>query len=325
MIDRTKAVQWSRMGSRKTYGAILTELASSYPELMVLAADVASSCGLKEFAEKYPEQFLNVGIAEQNMIGVAAGLAKNGYKVFAASFAPFASMRCYEMIRSYLAYMNLDVTVVGIGSGVGLGSVGNTHYGLEEFSLMNSIPGMTILSPADCTETVKMVTALMDYHGPTYLRLTGIEGNPMIYKDAYELKIGKAILHREGNELAILATGTMVYEAIRTAKLLEKKGISAAVYDVHTIKPIDEELIHRLIEKRNVIVTMEEHSIQGGLGSIVASINGKSSSPVRQIMFGLPDRFMSAGEYSYLLEQSGLSAGKMAEKIMDFKKGNHFL
>lgn len=317
MIDRTKAMQWSRIGSRKTYGAILTELAPDYPELMVLVADVASSSGLEEFAQKYPKQFLNVGIAEQNMIGVAAGLAKNGYKVFATSFAPFVSMRCYEMIRSYLGYMNLDVTVVGIGSGVGLGSVGNTHYGLEEISLMNSIPGMTILSPADCTETAKMVTALMDYHSPVYLRLTGTEGNPVVYKEEYQWEIGKAILHREGTDLAILATGTMVYEAIRTAKLLEKQEIFAAVYDVHTMKPMDYDLVNQLITKRIPIITMEEHSVQGGLGSIVASINGKAKSPVWQMMFGLPDSFLKAGSYHYLLEQSGLYAKGMAEKIME--------
>lgn len=321
MIDMTNAMQWSRMGSRKTYGTILTELAPEHPELMVLVADVASSSGLKEFAEKYPKQFLNVGIAEQNMIGVAAGLAKNGYKVFVTSFAPFVSMRCYEMLRSYLGYMNLDVTVVGIGSGVSLGTVGNTHYGLEEFSLMNSIPGMTVLSPADCSETVKTMHALMDYHGPAYLRLTGTEGNPVIYKEDYELQIGKAIQHREGNDLAILATGTMLYEAIRTAKLLEKQGIFTAVYDVHTIKPMDEGLVNYLVENKIPIVTMEEHTVQGGLGSIVASINSKKKSPVHQIMFGLPDCFMKAGDYRYMLEQSGLNARAMAEKILeDIKK-----
>lgn len=317
MIDRTKAMQWSRMGSRKTYGAILTELAPQYPELMVLVADVASSSGLNEFAETYPKQFLNVGIAEQNMVGVAAGLAKNGHPVFVTSFAPFASMRCYEMIRSYLGYMNLDVTVVGIGSGVSLGSVGNTHYGLEEFSLMNSIPGMTILSPADCTETVKMIHARMDSHGPAYLRLTGVEGNPVVYKEEYELEIGKAILHREGKDLAILATGTMVYEAIRTAKLLEKNGVSASVYDVHTLKPMDEALIDQLVEQGLPLVTMEEHTVQGGLGSIVASLNVKAKTPVHQMSFGLPDCFMKAGDYRYMLEQSGLNARVMAEKILE--------
>lgn len=315
MIDTERIMQWSRMGSRKTFGSILTEIAPKHPELMVLVADVASSSGLKEFSEQFPKQFLNVGIAEQNMIGVAAGLAKNGYKVFAASFAPFASMRCYEMIRSYLGYMKLDVTVVGIGSGVSLGAVGNTHYGLEEFSLMNSIPDMTILSPADCTETVQMLYSLMDYHGPVYLRLTGIEGNPPVYKQKYPFEIGKAIQIREGNDLAILATGTMVYEANRVAKLLEKQGIISAVYDIHTIKPIDEELIIRIINQGISIVTIEEHTVQGGLGSIVAVINSKQKKPVRQFIFGLPDCFMKAGEYRYMLEQSGLNARTIAKKI----------
>ncbi len=320
MIDMTNAMQWSRMGSRKTFGTVLTDLAEQYPELMVLAADVASSSGLKEFAERYPNQFLNVGIAEQNMIGTAAGLAKNGCKVFAVSFAPFASMRCYEMIRSYLGYMNLNVAVVGIGSGLGLGIVGNTHYGLEEFSLMNSIPGMTVLSPADCTETVKAVHALMQHPGPAYLRLTGTEGNPAVYKEDYEFRIGQAIQHREGDDLAILATGTMVYEAIRTAKLLEKQGLSAAVYDIHTVKPMDEALVQSLVQKGLPIVTIEEHTVRGGLGSIAASINVQQERPVRQLMIGLPDEFMKAGDYRYMLEQSGLNARNMAGRIAEWVK-----
>ena len=170
MIDPIKAVEWSRMGTRKVYGEILTELAPKYPELMVLVADVAASSGLEEFRKKYPKQFLNVGIAEQNMIGVAAGLAKNGQKVFVTSFAPFVSMRSYEWIRSYIAYMELDVTIVGIGSGVGLGSVGNTHYGREDLALMQAIPGMSVFSPADGSETAKMVAFLLEYHKPSYLR-----------------------------------------------------------------------------------------------------------------------------------------------------------
>ena len=315
MVDMESALQWSRLGSRKTFGMELTRLASEHPELMVLVADVASSSGLAEFAKKYPDQFLNVGIAEQNMFGVAAGLSKNGYKVFAVSFAPFASMRGYEMIRSYLGYMELDVTVVGIGSGLGLGVVGNTHYGLEEISLMNSIPGMTILSPADCTETVKTVRALMERKGPAYLRLTGVEGNPAVYKEDYEFRIGQSVLNKEGTDLAILATGTMVYEAIRTAKLLEKQGISASVHDVHTLKPMDGELVCDLAEKGIPIVTLEEHTLKGGLGSIVASINVQQKTPVHQIMFGLPDRFMKAGDYRYVLGQAGLNAKEMAAKI----------
>lgn len=315
MIDQTRAMQWSRLGSRKTFGTILTELAELHPELMVLVADVAASSGLKEFYEKYPNQFLNVGIAEQNMIGVAAGLAKEGYKVFAVSFAPFASMRCYEMIRTYLGYMDLDVTVVGIASGVSMGVSGNTHFGLEEFPLMKAIPNMTVLSPADCSETAKMVEVLMEHHGPAYLRLTGIEGNPIVYKEEYELKVGKAICHRAGRDIAILATGTMVYESVRAAKVLEKDNISAAVYDVHTIKPIDEEMIVSLIENQIPIITVEEHTINGGLGSSIADINVKQKRPVRQVSIGLPDEFLKAGDYRYMLDKCGLNARAIAATI----------
>ena len=315
IIDQKTALQWSRIGSRKTFGVVLTELAAEHPELMVLVADVASSAGLNEFAEKFPDQFLNVGIAEQNMIGVAAGLAQNGYKVFAVSFAPFASMRCYEMIRTYLGYMNLNVTVVGIASGVGMGVCGNTHFGLEEFSLMRSIPNMQIYSPADCVETAKMTELLCSNDGPAYLRLTGIEANPCVYKTDYTLTLGKAIQHREGTDLAILATGTMLYEGIRAAKVLEKSGISASVYNIHTIKPIDEELIRTLTEKHTPIVTLEEHTVCGGLGTIVSDIVASYKNPPRVVKIGLPDAFMKAGSYRYMLDKCGLNARAIAETI----------
>ncbi len=317
MINQAAAMQWSRIGSRRTFGTVLANLAESHPELMVLAADVASSSGLVEFSQMYPAQFLNVGIAEQNMIGVAAGLANEGYKVFAVSFAPFASMRCYEMIRTYLGYMNLDVTVVGIASGFSMGVCGNTHFGLEEFSLMRSIPNMKILSPADCSETAKLTEELLSCHSPSYLRLTGIEGNPVVYKEEYELTIGKAIRHRNGGDLAFLATGTMVYEAVRAAKVLEKEGISAAVYDVHTIKPLDQELIYALNRQHTPIVTVEEHVLSGGLGSAVADVLMACQSPVRLLKLGIPEEFLKAGDYRYMLNQCGLNARAIAAAVKE--------
>lgn len=236
-FNNQNVLLWSRMNSRKTFGSVLTKIAPEYPNMMVLVSDVASSAGLSEFAERYPAQFLNVGIAEQNMIGVAAGLAKEKHCVFAVSFAPFASMRCYEMIRSYLGYMKLNVKVVGLASGLSMGVGGNTHYGLEDIAIMREIPNLAVLSPADCTETVKSILALINYQGPAYLRLTGIAGNPIVYKEDYSFEIGKGIVLKEGKDIAIIATGTAVYESQRAARLLQKAGISSTVVDMHTINP----------------------------------------------------------------------------------------
>lgn len=314
-FNSTNALQWSRLSSRKTFGTVLAEIAPLYPDLMVLAADVADSAGLSDFMQKYPNQFLNTGIAEQNMIGVAAGLAKEIGLVFAASFAPFASMRCYEMLRSYLGYMALNVKVVGLASGLSMGVGGNTHYGLEDLAITRTIPNLTVVSPADCTETAKAVLALADHTGPAYLRLTGVGGNPVVYKEDYVFELGKGIVLREGNDVAIIATGTMVNEAIRTARVLQKQGISCTIVDMHTIKPLDVKLLDQLFSSHALVVTLEEHSVIGGLGAAVAEYKAGISNSPRQIMIGLPDRFGKAGDYPWLLSQYGLTAKAIAEKI----------
>ncbi len=316
-ITSSNALIWSRMNARKTFGAVLTELAAEYPDVVVLAADVASSAGLSEFARKYPDRFCNVGIAEQTMLGMAAGLAMEGQKVFAVSFAPFASMRCFEMIRSYVGYMNLDVKVVGIASGLSLGTAGNTHYGLEDLALMRTVPNMTVLSPADCTETAKSVEALIYQKGPAYLRLTGVEGNPVVYKDNYAFKIGKGGVLREGTDVAIIATGTMVYESLRAAKLLSKENIFCTVVDMHTVKPLDTALLDTLFSTHKVIVTVEEHSVVGGLGSAVAEYRTMAKSAPRQLLLGLPDVFGKAGEYRFLLDKYGLTAKSIAARTLE--------
>ncbi len=314
-INSSNALYWSRLNSRKTLGLILEEIAPLYPDLMVLAADVAASAGLSDFAEKFPNQFLNVGIAEQNMIGVAAGLAQESRCVFAISFAPFASMRCYEMLRSYLGYMNLNVKVVGLASGLSMGVGGNTHYGVEDLAITRVIPNMAVVSPADCTETVKAALALADHPGPAYLRLTGVGGNPVVYKEDYAFELGKGIVLREGEDVALIATGTMVYESVRAARVLQKQKISCTVVDMHTIKPLDKKLLQELFAKHRLIVTVEEHGIIGGLGAAVAEYKAGILNSPRQIMIGLPDAFGKAGDYPWLLTQYGLTAKVIAEKI----------
>lgn len=306
---------WSRLGARATYGQAILMLAEHKDNLMVLSADLGNSSGLDRFKNAYPDKFVNVGIAEQNMIGVAAGLAKEGHVVFASSFAPFISMRAAEQVRMNLGYMSLNVKAVAIGSGVSMAFLGNSHFGLEDAAIMRSIPNMTIICPSDCAEIVKAVFAAAECPDPIYIRLTGAVGFPPVYEDDYDFVIGKAVEIKEGKDISIIATGSMVYEAVQASKILEEEGIMASVLNMHTIKPLDKVAVERLVKKGVPIFTIEEHSITGGLGSAVAeSISAIPNSPVLHRM-GLPDEFLKTGDYRWLLEEYGLVGSKIASYI----------
>jgi transketolase len=230
--------QWSRLGSRATYGQAILMLAEKLDNLMVLSADLGNSSGLDRFKATYPDKFLNIGIAEQNMIGVAAGLAKEGSVVFASSFAPFITMRAAEQVRMNMGYMDLNIKTVAIGSGVSMSFLGNSHFGLEDAAIMRSIPNMTVVSPADCAEIVKTVFAAAEYPHPMYIRLTGAVGFPVVYEDDYDFQIGKAVEIKAGTDVSIVATGSMVYESLEAAKILQEIGISVSVLNMHTIKQV---------------------------------------------------------------------------------------
>jgi transketolase len=297
--------QWSRLGSRATYGQAILMLAEKLENLMVLSADLGNSSGLDRFKALYPDKFLNIGIAEQNMIGVAAGLAKEGSIVFASSFAPFITMRAAEQVRIY------------IGSGVSMSFLGNSHFGLEDAAIMRSIPNMTVVSPADCAEIVKTVFAAAEYPHPMYIRLTGAVGFPVVYENDYDFQIGKAIEIRSGADVSIIATGSMVYESLEAAKILQEEGISVSVLNMHTIKPIDTKALDLLISKGKTIFTIEEHSITGGLGSAVAEyISSIPNSPILN-RIGLPDEFVITAEYRYILEKYGLVGAQIAISIKE--------
>lgn len=315
-INSRNARQWSRLGSRGVLGQAILSLAETKQNLMILSADLGSSSGLGRFKNAYPDKFLNIGIAEQNMIGVAAGLAKEGFVVFATSFAPFISMRCSEQIRMNLGYMNLNIKVVAIGSGVAMAFLGNSHYGIEDASIMRSIPNLTVVSPADCAEIVKTVFAAAEYEGPMYIRLTGEGNNPIVHKEDYNFEIGKAITLREGSDITIIANGTMVYESLEAAKLLELQGLSATVVNMHTIKPLDTSVIDKAVASSKVIVTVEEHSVIGGLGGAIAEYKTALRNAPPQLIIGLPDYFGKVGEYKYLLDKYGLTAKQIAESIV---------
>lgn len=317
-ITPSNARQWSRLGSRGVFGQAILAVAENYPQMMVMSADLGNSSGLDRFKKTYPDQFLNIGIAEQNMIGVASGLAKEGYNVFATSFAPFISMRAAEQIRMNLGYMEMNVKAVAIGSGVSMAFLGNSHYGIEDAAVMRAIPNMTIVSPADCAEIFKVVEAAAEFKGPMYIRLTGAVNNPVVYTEDYDFEIGKAITLKEGNDVNIICCGTMVYESLEASKILEEQGLSVGVINMHTIKPLDVEVINKAIEKSKIIVTVEEHSIIGGLGSAVAEYVCQFKNTPPQLRLGLPDCFGKTADYRYLLEKYNLIGSKIANSIQNF-------
>lgn len=303
-----------RLGqSGSIFGMELMEQAGNYP-FKVLSSDMSVVAGLDRFKKEYPDNFYNVGIAEQNLLGVAAGLDSEGYKTIAVAQACFISMRSFEQIRQYLGYMGGKVMCVGINSGFSLTFFGNTHYAIEDMALMRSIPNMTVLSPADAGEAVKLFDAALKVDGPVYLRLSGSLNTPIVYKEDYELKIGQAITLKEGEDIAIFATGLMVSNALKAAELLLEKGITASVVDVHTIKPIDKDTILKNCGK-NLLVSVEEHNVVGGLGTAIADVLSEQRNSAPLLKLGVQDRFMPVGDYNYLVEQAGLTPEQIAASI----------
>lgn len=313
-VTRRDAKLWSRLGARATYGMAIMEMAKQRDDFYVMSADLCQSSGLFKFREEFPNRFINSGIAEQNLIGVAAGLAKDGTNIFASSFAPFVTMRACEQVRMNMGYMQLNIKTVGLGSGLIMAQLGNSHYGVEDGSAMRVIPGMTVVNPADGVEIMKTVEALCDYPHPTYLRLTGGPGLPMVYEDDIDFQIGKAIQIREGKDIAIIACGTMVYYAKQAAEILSERGIEASVIDMHTIKPLDTAAVDAELGKK-LIVTVEEATIVGGLGSAVAEYLAPKKQKPAQLMLGIKDTFPHAGTYQYLLENCRLTGPQIAEDI----------
>ena len=317
IISERNIKMWSNIGSRATFGMAALELGKTIDDLMILTGDTSTSAGLDRFKKTFPEKFLDVGIAEQNMVGIAAGLASEGFKVITSTFAPFQTMRCCEQIKVNLGYMRHKVCMVGLASGVVLGMLGYTHCSIEDVAVMRSIPGITVISPADCVETVKVALAAVNHHESVYIRLTGGARNPQVYREDYSYEIGKANTLREGNDITIIAAGTMVYVSLEAADILLEQGISATVVNMHTIKPIDTSMVEKACESSKLIVTVEEHSTIGGLGSAVAEYKATLKNTPSQFFIGLPDNHGKAGEYKDLLEKHGLTAIQIAKGIVN--------
>lgn len=304
----------SLAGSRGAYAKALEEIVKNDKNVMVMTADLGQLTGISCIADKYPQQYVNIGIAEQNMIGVAAGMAKDGWNVYATTYANFLTMRAYEQIRINLGYMQLPVKLVGSSGGLGMEILGNTHYAIEDMALMRAIPGMTVISPADGWEIIKAMEVMRDYNRPVYLRLSGEMNYPIIYKEDYEFRIGHTVEMRDGEDITLFATGTMVFQALRAADILEKEGIRSKIVNVHTIKPLEPGELYEAIKGKKLFATIEEHSVVGGLGSAVLEALAPYTTP-KAILCGVPDTFLKVGCYPYLLEQCKLLGEQIAETI----------
>lgn len=305
---------WSRLGSCGAFGQAALALPEVEERTVVLTADVCSFSGLERFRAQHPDRLYNMGIAEQNMVAVAAGLAREGFVPFATTYATFAVMRSADQVKVCMGYMGLGVKLVGLTAGYSVGILGPTHMCLEDLAVMRAIPNVVILSPADCTATVKATLAAARTDAPVYLRLTGSMNCPIVYKEDFDFEIGRAITLREGTDISLIATGSMVHVALKASEQLAESGISAEVVDMHTIRPIDKEAIEKACSKK-LIVTLEEHSVTGGLGSAVAEIlAGESSRPV-QLMIGAEGPYPHAADYPSLLENSGLTPPLVAARI----------
>jgi len=304
--------------TREAYGEALKKLAASNPDIVVLDADLSGSTKTSEFKKVSPERFFNVGIAEQNLIGTAAGLALAGKIPFASSFAMFAAGRAFEIIRNTVAYPALNVKIAATHAGLSVGEDGGSHQAIEDISLMRSIPNMTVISPADSREAEQAVLKAAEYVGPVYIRL-GRMAVDDVYDDSYVFELGKGVLLREGKDVTIIATGLMVQEALKAHDMLKEDGIDARLINIHTIKPIDTEIIIKAARETRAIVTAEEHSIIGGLGSAVLEVlSDQCPVPVKRV--GIRDTFGESGKPKDLLKKYGLTAEDIAAQAKEVLK-----
>ena len=309
-----------KIATRAAYGEALVALAEEYPELVVLDADLSGSTMSKGFATAHPDRFFNMGIAEANMTGVAAGLAACGKKPFTNTFAMFAAGRAFEQVRNSIAYPRLNVKVVGSHGGVSVGEDGATHQCCEDYAVMRVIPNMLVVSPCDGPEMRHAVKALLDYDGPAYMRLGRLAVESVTDSiPGYTFELGKGITLRDGGDVTIVAVGMMVQMALKAAEILAAEGICARVIDMHTIKPLDGELLKKAAEETGAVVTTEEHNVIGGLGAAVAEYLSEHC-PVPVIRHGVEDVFGRSGKAQQVLEYFGLTPEGIAAKAREALK-----
>lgn len=305
-----------KIATRESFGKALCELAKTHSDIVVLDADLSAATKTDIFAKQYPDKFIDCGIAECNMIGVAAGLAAAGKVPFAASFAMFATGRAYEQIRNTVAYPALNVKIAGSHAGISVGEDGATHQCLEDIALMRTIPGMVILNPADHYEMVAATKAAYKHKGPVYIRLGRLAIDSFNDPDNYKFEIGKGITLHEGNDVTVIATGLVVYESLKAVKALEAEGINVRLINMHTIKPIDKDIIIKAAKETGRIITVEEHNIIGGLGEAVASTVCEEY-PVPVTRIGINDTYGHSGPAVGLIAEYGLDSVSLAKRFKE--------
>jgi len=315
IINDRNIKMWSTIGQRATLGIAALEIAKKNKNLIVLTCDVSTSAGLDRFRKTLPEQYIDLGIAEQNLIGVATGLSSEKFDVITTTFAPFQTMRCCEQIKVNLGYMSHKVCMVGLASGLALGTLGFTHSCIEDIGVLRSIPGITIISPADSLETIKALDAAVKLNGPCYIRLTGTSNNPIVYDKDYNFEIGKSIKLREGSDVAIFSSGSSVNNSLKASELLSEKNISCTVINMHTIKPLDTKAILEVCNHK-LIVSIEEHNIIGGLGSAISEFKSTLEKSPKQLFLGVNDVYGKGGTYNHLLNKHGLTPEKIVENVL---------
>jgi transketolase len=309
----------SELSQAETYGKTLIELAKKNPNIVVLSADLAKSTKVVDFAKEFPDRFFNLGVAEQNLFGVAAGLALSGKIVFASTFGVFAAMRAGEQLRTDIAYTNLNVRIVATHSGVSFGQAGTTHHCTEDIAITRSMANMTVIVPADSIETSKVIEASMDHEGPIYIRM-GRGFEPPAYLDEnYEYKIGKAVTMREGTDITVIACGVAVQAAYEAAEEAEDEGVSVRVINMHTIKPIDRDAIAAACAETKHIITAEEHNIIGGLGGAVAEEMAGMGCGVKLTRLGLCDCYAVIGYPEDLYGRYGIDTDGILDTILKIK------
>lgn len=302
-----------KMATRDAYGKALLVLGSENSNVVVLDADLSKSTKTADFGKKYPERFFNMGIAESNLLGTAAGLAAAGKIPFASTFAIFAVGRAFEQIRNSIAYPKLNVKIAATHAGITVGEDGGSHQAIEDVAIMRAVPNMVVLVPADGEETRQVILAAAKYNGPVYIRMGRLEV-PLLFGEDYRFEIGKANVLKEGTDVAIMANGVMVSMALEAADLLAAEGISVSVVNVASVKPLDEETIVRIAKQTKAVVTAEEHNIIGGLGSAIAEVLGEKQ-PTPMVRVGLKDTFGESGRPQELLEKYGLTKGDLVKAV----------
>jgi transketolase len=317
-ISNEEISSWQKLGSRATYGLCLKQIAQLDKDVIAISADLLKSSGLDRMQREFPSQTINAGIAEQNMVAMAAGMADAGLKPYVSSFAPFLTQRANEQIRMNLGYMRSNVKLVAIGSGLSMGFLGNSHYGTEDIAALRSIPNIEIYSPADTTSLVQILDYVHRFSAPTYIRLTGVPGYPLVYTETPEEICGPLRKLRDGNQGIIFATGSMVRQALDAQELLKEFSIELTVIDVYKLKPLTFQDIEKFMDVSLPVITVEEHSIIGGLGSAIAEIMSQVAHKKKHLRIGLADSYQITSDYYALLDFHKLTANLLAERIKCF-------